>query len=177
MSELTELALKVVKRSAEHLIDMMKEELEDQGHNLTGFLSDSIVYKVTEIPDGFKASIYVQDYGIPLNTGVKANRIPYMRGSGAGKSKYIEGLTQFALLRHLASNLREAKQVAFAIANKHKKEGMPTRDSYVFSANGRRKDWINVVAEQQEDVIKKAMMSELKKGLYHEVYKKLKQVA
>jgi hypothetical protein len=59
-----------------------------------------------------------------LNYGVPANRIPFSQGSGAKSSKYIDGLKMYAKLRFNAND-KEAERIAFAIAHKHKKFGMP----------------------------------------------------
>ena len=69
---------------------------------------------------------YVLDYMATINTGVTASRIPYSRGSGARSSQYIQGLTNY-VKRRMGKSDKEAKSIAFAIASKHKKEGMPTK--------------------------------------------------
>ena len=68
----------------------------------------------------------IPDYMTINNSGVKAERIPYYPGSGNKTSKYIDGLMRYAKQRFGASD-KESKSIAFAIASKHKKEGMPTK--------------------------------------------------
>jgi hypothetical protein len=79
---------------------------------------------------------------IPTNTGVTAARIPYTPGSGRKTSKYIDGLINYVKLR-MGKSDKEAKGIAFAIASRHKKEGMPTKASAKFSSTGKRTGFID----------------------------------
>ena len=118
-----------------------KKSLEAQGHVLTGKLRDSIVYEIEQNPTNITATMFIEDYGLAVEFGVPAANIPYSGNSGSGgTSKYIQGLIRFFELRGLAE--REAKGAAFATANKHKKEGMPTRASSAFSQTGKRTEFI-----------------------------------
>lgn len=114
-------------------------EFKAQGHQLTGSFINSIEFDVV-IDDGkFQITYSYAMYGIYLRKGVAASRIPYS-GRGKGRvstgrtSKYIQALIAYARKR----GMRNPKRAAFAIAAKHKREGMPTRASYRFSRNGRR---------------------------------------
>lgn len=133
------------------LIEKLRAEFVAQGHNLSGSLVESIESKVEATAGGFAVRFYANDYGAVLNTGVSAERIPYTPGGArrGGKSKYIQALIRYVQRR---MNLRgkEATSAAFAIARKHAKEGMPTRDSYRHSTNGRRTGWIDAVLEANE---------------------------
>jgi hypothetical protein len=110
-------------------------------------LSKSVTYKVTDIPDGVVISFLMNSYGLPLNNGVIPSRIPFGRPTGAKVSKYIQGLIRFAKLRFRVTE-KEAKGIAFAIARKQVKEGMPTNGSYRFTKTGKRTEFI------QEAIIK-----------------------
>jgi len=55
------------------------------------------------------------------------------------------------------SNIQEAKSVAFAIAHTHKKEGMPSRGSYQFSATGERTRWFTNIVERKETLIRQTV--------------------
>ena len=68
------------------------------------------------------------DYGMIQNFGVTPDRIPFNAGSGKKTSKYIDGLKEFAKIK-LGKSGKEAERIAFAIAYKQKKEGMPTKGS------------------------------------------------
>lgn len=118
----------------------IKKELRDQGHVLTGRLERSIELEIEKKPNLIRGLIYMLDYGFTIDQGVSAIKVPYTpsrRGAGrGGKSKYIEGLYTFWLLKGLGR--KEALNAAFATANKHSKEGIPTKDSFVHSTNGRR---------------------------------------
>jgi len=118
------------------LVLEIKKELREQGHVLTGTLERSIEYDIKDTVQKITYLIYLEDYGLSLDRGIASDRIPFSPGSGAGSSKYIEGLKRFWMLRGLP--LFQAERAAFATARKHKQEGMPTRNSYSFSSNGRR---------------------------------------
>ncbi len=119
-------------------MDELRRQYRLQGHNLTGKLIASIEDKVTLTVTGAKVQVLIVDYGVIINNGTPASRIPYTPGSGrGGTSKYIQGLQNFARLR-MGLNAREALSVAFAIAKKQSKEGMPTKGSFRFSKNGKR---------------------------------------
>ncbi len=130
----------------------ISEELERQGHKHTGKLISSIEDKISYISDSIIAQIYMNDYWIHVNEGVSANRIPYKRGSGAKTSKYIQALIEY--FSHKGLTLEKAKGAAFATANKHKKEGMPTKSSRRFSQNGKRTGFLtDVIDRELKDII------------------------
>ena len=97
----------------------------------------------------------MNDYGLTVDQGVTPDRIPYTprkRGEGrGGTSKYIQGLLTFWLLKGLSQ--KEALQAAFATANKHKQEGIPSRGSFIHSTNGRRKFFFTGTVERLEEEI------------------------
>jgi len=120
----------------------LREQILLQGHRLTGSLIKSArANSVVVNEDSAVVRILLNDYGVPLNTGVPAPRIPYGSYTGARVSKYIQGLKRFAKLRFRVTD-KQALGIAFAIANKHKKEGMPTANSFRFSKNGMRTRYI-----------------------------------
>jgi hypothetical protein len=119
------------------IVRVLREEYEMQGHKLTGNLSQSISTEAEATATGAVLRVLMLEYGVYLSTGVSASRIPYSPGSGARSSKYIAGLTEFAKKR-FGVGQKEAVGIAFAIARKHKQEGMPTKASFAFSRNGRR---------------------------------------
>ena len=142
-------------------VEAVKLELAAQGHRLTGALIDSVTYQVKQTATGAMIEGLLLDYGIPVNTGVPASRIPYSGGrSGGGASAYIRGLQLFAQLKFRVSK-KEALGIAFAIANKHKKEGMPTQRSKRFSKTGKRtgaiQDGLQNVERQIQEVINEVM--------------------
>lgn len=123
------------------LVDGVKSEILAQGHKLTGSLLKSVEARVKGLATAAQVQIWLNDYGVPLNTGVPAQNIPYTAGSGATSSAYIQGLILYARLRFRVP-ISEAKSIAFAIANKHKAEGMPTKASRRFSSTGKRTEFL-----------------------------------
>jgi len=118
-----------------------------QGHKLTGGLINSIEYQVRAQVTSAEIDFLMFDYGVILDRGVSAANIPYSPGSGAKSSKYIDGLKQYARLRMGAATEKEAERIAFAIARKHKSEGMPTKASFVYSKTGKRTGAIDAALE------------------------------
>lgn len=126
---------------AEIVLISVKAELEAQGHKMTGDLYNSIRYEIRSEASKVIIDYSFLDYGMVQNYGIKADRIPFSAGSGAKKSKYIDGLVKFVQNR-MGKSGKEAERIAFAIARKHKTEGMPTKASTAYSKNGRRLNWI-----------------------------------
>lgn len=121
------------------LVKALRRQYTLQGHRLTGELNASIESVVQLTVTGARIQILMNDYGIILNNGTPASRIPYnpQARSRAGRSKYIQGLEKFARLR-LGLSGKEALSAAFAIAKKQSQQGMPTKGSFRFSKTGRR---------------------------------------
>ncbi len=118
----------IYQRLGEEVGEVVKKAVKQafimQGRSLTGALVNSIDYSVNATVTSAYIEFTLLDYGMILNYGVPANRIPYSPGSGAKSSKYIDGLKMYAKLRFNAND-KEAERIAFAIARKHKKFGMP----------------------------------------------------
>ena len=118
----------IYQRLGEQVGEVVKKAVKQafimQGRSLTGALVNSIDYSVNATVTNSFIEFTLLDYGMILNYGVPANRIPYSPGSGAKSSKYIDGLKLYAKLRFNAND-KEAERIAFAIARKHKKFGMP----------------------------------------------------
>ncbi len=122
-------------------ISVVANEWRLQGHELTGSAVKQMETMVrmeinTLIIEGF-----VPDYMAINNQGVPSNRIPYYPGSGRKESEYIKGLMKYVQQR-MGKSEKESKGIAFAIASKHKKEGMPTKTSARFSKTGKRTGFI-----------------------------------
>lgn len=117
-------------------------ELKQQGHYLTGSLEHSIQGNLQDISNGASLEGTVADYGYILDAGTKPNKIPYQERSGAKTSKYISALIEYFKLRK-GLNEKEARGAAFTTAKVHKREGMPTRNSYSYAQNNERKQFIN----------------------------------
>jgi hypothetical protein len=138
----------IVQQIANLAINAVAIQWKAQGHNLTG---NAIQQLETRIVAGGDIVIqgYVVDYMANINAGVTAARIPYSPGSGARTSKYIAGLIDYVKKR-MGKSDKEAKSIAFAIASKHKREGMPTKASKRFSSTGKRTGFIEAALDGVE---------------------------
>lgn len=140
-----------LKELAEFMIEDLQKELSEQGHILTGRLRDSIELTGINLSKGIQeAFVSLEDYYSILDSGVKANRIPYNPGSGRKSSKYIDALINFWMLKKGLSQ-EEAKRAAFATARKHLREGMPTQSSWQASQNGRRLEFFSRTLDSNEN--------------------------
>lgn len=133
------------------VIAELRKTLQVQGHNLTGNLASSIEAYTLDTLNGYFIRFYWEDYGVPLDTGVPAEKIPFSPGSGKRSSKYIDGLIKYVQQRMNITGDKEAKSVAFAIAYKQKQEGMSTDGSKRFSSSGKRNNWVNNTLEAIDD--------------------------
>lgn len=151
--------MEALEDAMKHLQKELRRELREQGHYLTGALHDSIEYRVYKRGSTVAiAEMMSLDYGLILEVGVPASRIPFSgsrRGAGGGTSKYIQGLVTFFQKRGL--NEREALSAAFATANVQKREGMPTNGSFAFSSNGRRTGFVSETLENHLDIVGKIL--------------------
>ena len=145
---------------AQMAIDAVANEWKAQGHNLTGSAIKNMETVIHTETDKIIIEGFVPEYMAINNKGVLATKIPYYPGSGRKESEYIKGLMKYAKLRFGASD-KEAKSIAFAIASKHKKEGMPTIKSQKHSQTGKRTGFIEQALEKKEaemaDLINRAI--------------------
>jgi len=146
----------------------LRDELAAQGHVLTGKLSDSIMFEVSADGDEIVGQMYVADYGVFVNVGVTADRIPFGGRSGkGGTSQYIQGLISFWEGRGLSG--REAIGAAFATAHVHAREGMPSRGSYKYSSNGERLGFVQDAVESRIARIEKTLSEKFSATLEFEI--------
>ena len=145
---------------AQMAIDAVANEWKAQGHNLTGAAIKNMETVIHMETDKIIIEGFVPEYMAINNKGVLATKIPYYPGSGRKESEYIKGLMKYAKLRFGASD-KEAKSIAFAIASKHKKEGMPTIKSQKHSQTGKRTGFIEQALDKKEaemsDLINRAI--------------------
>ena len=129
-------------------IEVIAMEWRAQGHELTGSAVKQMETMVKFEINTLVIEGRVPDYMAINNSGVTAARIPYTPNSGNKTSKYISGLIEYAKKR-MGKSDKEAKSVAFAIASKHKREGMPTKASVTkYSKTGRRTGFIEIALEK-----------------------------
>ena len=143
----------------------LQKKLQDQGHGKKGSskLIDSIDYEVKVLANFIVANMELEDYYIFVEKGVRASRIPYQRGSGKKTSKYIDALVKF-FQRKVRLKLKDAKNAAFATANKHKKEGMPSRSSFRFSNDGTRLKFVETTLNKFEEQALEILEKEIGDG-------------
>ena len=163
----------IYQRLGEQVGEVVKKAVKQafiiQGRSLTGALVNSIDYSVNATVNSAFIEFTLLDYGMILNYGVPANRIPYSPGSGAKSSKYIDGLKLYAKLRFNAND-KEAELISFAIARKHKKFGMPLDGKIGAVQNG-----LDDSKDEVEELINEALtqvINVLFLGSFAEVKKK-----
>jgi hypothetical protein len=122
-------------------ITVVANEWRAQGHELSGSAVKQMETLVRMEINTLVIEGLVPNYMAINNSGVTAARIPYTPNSGRPPSKYISGLIDY-VKRRMGKSDKEAKGIAFAIASKHKKEGMPTKGSVRFSTTGKRTGFI-----------------------------------
>ena len=129
-------------------ITVVANEWRAQGHELSGSAVRQMETVIREEIASIVIEGYVPDYMAINNQGVPSNRIPYYPGSGRKESEYIKGLMRYVQQR-MGKSEKESKGIAFAIASKHKLEGMPTKNSVIkHSKTGRRTGFIEIALEK-----------------------------
>ena len=116
-----------LKAAARNVNSEIAKELRAQGHYLTGALEASLKADVTD--EEATGSAY--QYLIKLSEGVPANQIQFNAQALAEMTRYVQ-------LR-MGYQGTKAARVAALILQKQQQEGNPTKGSFAFSANGRRK--------------------------------------
>jgi hypothetical protein len=128
-------------------IEVIAMEWRAQGHELSGSAVKQMETLVKFEINTLVIEGLVPDYMAINNEGVPSNKIPYYPNSGRKTSKYIDGLIDY-VKRRMGKSDKEAKGIAFAIASKHKKEGMPTKASARYSSTGKRTGFIEQALEK-----------------------------
>lgn len=132
----------------------IKDEIAQQGHRDTGKLIDSVSYEFEhdETEDVLRICFSWLKYGVYVDRGVKPQNVPF--GGGTGKtSKYIQGLIAWAKRK----GFDKPVSAAFAIAHTHRKEGIPSKGSYRFSNNGRRKAFTKHALAASENKVRQML--------------------
>jgi hypothetical protein len=129
-------------------ITVVANEWRAQGHELTGSAVKQMETIVRMEINTLIIEGLIPNYMAINNSGVTADRIPYYPNSGRKESEYIKGLMKYVQQR-MGKSEKESKGIAFAIASKHKKEGMPTKNSVIkHSKTGRRTGFIEIALEK-----------------------------
>lgn len=146
------LSIQRSKELEDFIIKKIEERFIAQGHKLTGALIEKAKWETVHYVKGISMNLYMSGYSEFLDKGVPASNIKFTLGSGAGKSKYIEGLLGYVRKRKGLSG-KPALRVAFAIAITQKEEGMPTMNSLRHSSTGRRTGLIADTIKEEGGVI------------------------
>lgn len=126
----------------------LQKQLKGSGHEATGKLSKSIEYEVQEYSKGLELVVSYLRYGIFVNDGVAASRVPFGKKTGAKFSLYIQGLIEWVKVKRLAQGV-QAVGLAFGIARKQSKVGISTPESRRFAPNGVRNGFRDRVLERE----------------------------
>lgn len=125
------------------IIKALQMELIEQGHKATGNLVNSFEQRALSLPNSLVLEILMDDYGTYVNNG---------RQKG-GKKVPIDVLVAWIERKAIVSGNKKVKSLAFAIQQTIHKEGSPTKGSFRFSNNGRRKGFIDfVISEELNDI-------------------------
>lgn len=150
-----DLSSEILKEFKTKLKEALASEFSAQGHTLTGAAERGIEITSDRSDIDLLIEVLAPFYVKFVNQGVKSGNIPYSGRTGAGgKSAYITALTDYAKKRMGVSD-KEARSIAFAIAETHRKEGMPTRGSFSFSSTGDRLGFVDRVVENMDEQINK----------------------
>ena len=142
------------KKVGKLIIASLQKELLGQGHKATGDLINSFEQRVIELPNSIVIEILMNEYGIYVNEGRKTG----------GKKVPISVLVEWIERKAIASGDKDVKSMAFAIQNTIHKEGIPTKGSFKFSNNGRRKGFIDFVIDNELDGVYNELEQQVFKG-------------
>lgn len=136
------LYLDTFNKIGERVDGLIREELDIQGHNATGKLSNSIRHEV----EGVSINGFANDYSIFVNN---RSRPHFINKGGVQSLKEwlsVKGIDQKAL---------------WPIIKKIQAEGTPTSGSYRFSKNGKRTDFVSDVITNKKNIITDLVKEEL----------------
>ena len=136
------------------IIKALQVELIEQGHKATGNLVNSFEQRFLELPNSLVLEILMDDYGKYVDSG---------RRKGAKKVP-LDVLIAWIERKAIVNGDKEVKSLAFAIQQTIFKEGIPTKGSFKFSNNGRRKGFIDFVIENKLDFV----YTELEKQVFED---------
>ncbi len=155
---------KDLEKDLEYVMSLLKLELGSkliaQGRATSQTSSElikSIEPRIKSLAFLLVGEMYMNDYWIYVEKGVKGSKVPYGgRKTGKKVSKYIQALIGWFRLRR-GLGQKQAKRAAFATANVHKKEGIPSRNSFRFSKDGTRLGFVDSTLKKYEQKIQDLM--------------------
>lgn len=134
--------LEELKQLAQMQLKSFISQLEAQNHKASGKLIESLRYEVSKnLNAPITIKFFAEKYGIFVDKGVSAENVKY--------SPYI--LLDWAA--DIKPSLSEKKRLSFVFAVRatHEKTGIPSPNSFSFSKNGERLDWINKGIRKEND--------------------------
>ena len=145
-------AKEIYKELAAILLKMEGVEIVAQGHKATGSLIKSFDNPVVDIKGGIAINGLMNQYGLAL----EKKRKP-------GKPPPVSVLIKWIKTKGISSPNRTTRQIAFAMQEAIRREGIPTtgkktpngKGSFRFSKVGRRTAWLTTVLKEAEPLILK----------------------
>jgi len=142
----------VYKKLAEELLLLEAQEIINQGHKATGSLINTLKNPVVPILGGISIEGKMNQYGLAL----EKKRQP-------GKPPPVSVLIKWIKTKGITNTDRTTRQIAFAIQEAIRREGVPTtgrktpngKGSFRFSKVGRRTGWITQTLKEAEGLIEK----------------------
>jgi len=145
--------IKGIRAFADKVADYIAEELEVQGHVIDpNGLAGDIEQKIIQRAGSVELQFWMRHYAKYVEMGVPAEKIKHKFAPAR-----IKGLTSFVERRGIASG-KEAKGIAYAIAQKHADYGMPTAKSRKHSQTGRRTGFLEAMAKRHSGDIDDALL-------------------
>jgi len=140
----------------------LRQEWRDQGHNLNGTFEKAIEYELQSTGEGVKIVILDgtdRGYGKIIDDGVKPEQIksPYAPARIKGLTSYVE--------RRMGIMGKEAISIAYAIATKHKQEGMPLPSTVIYSTTGKRTAFVFDATGDIDKIIEQYIFAELEETI------------
>lgn len=150
------------EKVGEYITKKIRERSAIQGHTLTGKFEAGLGYRI----DNNDTIVGIDETGVGkwIDKKLPADKVPFTFGSGAGKSKFIEGLTRYAEQRFGLSD-KKALSAAFAMAVTMKREGRPTTGSYFYTKNGSRTGVVSDTLTSETETIKQMIVNEAGKAI------------
>lgn len=121
---------------------LLRKELLEQGHDLSGRLSDSIDIKSERVGDAIFISVFADYYAKYINEGIKPQDISW---------KMLPTVISYFAKRGLGEH--QAKSAAILTIKKWMVEGMPTKESTRFSKNDRRTNFVGYAFDKGDSTI------------------------
>lgn len=175
---------KHIPRQNNPVTELLTRETVDtlvaQGHVATSGLIKSVSGAVNVLLNETRYEMSMFDYGLIVDKGVKPERVPFTpRRVGQVKrtrpSRYVTALMDWVRVKGLTTGLeKEVRAMAFAIARKHKREGIPTKGSARFSQTGKRLDFIQETISRVDDRITQLISDQFETAILEAINQVLK---